>query len=173
MVASSPEDGYIDPRTSGTEEQPRGIDEITLTFDTPIRNPDGTPLSIDAFAISSTGDSPPAVSAIDATGNPTVIVVLSGPIEPLHWTTLTANVEGLSGIETTVDLDIGFLPDDVNQSGNVNISDATEFVTEFNGPQRIERIDLNRSGNVNISDATEFVTIFNGGASGTALPPRP
>ena len=99
--------------------------------------------------------------------------MLSGPIEPLHWTTLTANVESLAGIETAVEIDIGFLPDDINQSGNVNISDATEFVTEFNGLQRIERIDLNRSGNVNISDATEFVTIFNGGASGTALPPRP
>lgn len=173
LIDSSPLDGYIDPRSAEIDGVPLGLDEITVVFDTPVRNTDGTPLSSDAFVLTATGGSPPTVSSIDASGNPIIVVTLSGPLEPLQWSVLTANVESSAGIETTAEIDIGFLPDDINQSGNVNISDATEFVTEFNNLQRLDRIDLNRSGNVNISDATEFVTIFNGGGSGTALPPRP
>ena len=86
---------------------------------------------------------------------------------------VSVEVADLAVGDLTLAIDIGFLPDDVDQSGNVNISDATAFVNEFTGAQRVELIDLIHSGNVNISATTEFMTVFQGGASGTALPPRP
>ena len=175
LVSSTPADGYIDPRN--TDEAivgpTRMIDEITMTFSTPVRSTDGSPLSVGAFVMTSTGASPPTVVSVDDSANPIVAVTLSDHIELEHWTTLTASLESFTGVETTVIIDIGFLPGDVNQSGNVNILDVAGLASEFNGLARPELIDLNRTGTVNVVDVAEFAAIFNGGASGTALPQRP
>ncbi len=173
IVASTPSDGYIDPRCSSCSNGATGITLIEVTFSAVVQNTDGSPLSETAFTVTSTGVSPPTVLSIDASANPIVAITLSGPIEVSEWTTIQANVETATGEQSMLPIDIGFLPGDTSQSGNVNISDASAFVSEFNGAKRLELIDLNRSGNVNISDASAFVAIFNGGASGTALPVRP
>ena len=89
------------------------------------------------------------------------------------WCATRPNKESLFGAELVAELDLGFLPDDVDQSGHVNIFDVTAFVNQFNGPQRLDLIDLNRSGDINVFDVTSFIAIFEGGAGGTALPPRP
>ncbi len=175
LVSSTPSDGYIDPRnTDGIVVGPtRMIDEITMSFSTAVRNTDGSALSAGAFVVTSTGASPPTVVSIDDSANPIVVVTLSGHIEIEHWTTLAANVESFTGVETTAAIDIGFLPGDANQSGNVNILDVAGFALEFDGLARPELIDLNRTGTVNVLDVAELAAIFNGGASGTALPLRP
>jgi len=175
IASSSPQDGYIDPRRPEDESaNPEGIEQITVTFDTCIKNADGIALNGDAFALySTTGGPRPSIVASDASANPIVQVTLSEPIEVAQWSTLTAAVANVSGTASTVEIDLAALPCDVDQSGNVNISDATAFVNEFNGTQRLELIDMNRSGNVNISDATEFATLFLNTWSGQSLPPRP
>ncbi|GMU23701.1 MAG: hypothetical protein AMXMBFR13_37790 [Phycisphaerae bacterium] len=169
LVSSLPADGHIDPRGDTG-----GISQIELTFDSFVRNTDGSPLSAAAFSMTSTsGAAPPAVQSVDATRNPLVLITLSGPLEAGHWATLLASVENQLGAEAAWQLDFGFLPCDVDQSGNTNISDATSFVAEFNGARNIELIDTNRSGNVNISDATVFSTLFRTQWSGRSLPARP
>ncbi len=175
IVSSTPADGYIDPRRPEDHGgNPEGIEQISITFDMCVKNSDGMAINGDAFALTSTSGSHwPSIVSIDSSANPTVVVTLSGPIEVEQWSTMTAAVANPSGVTSITDIDIGFLPCDVDQSGNVNIPDATEFVNEFYGSQSVELIDTDRSGNVNISDATEFATLFLNEWSGRSLPLRP
>ncbi len=145
-------------------------------------------LSADASFVSacatSTGGSAPSVTGLTSLGDGVHEVQFDGPIEVGEWTTVTLTVESTTGIQGTVCFQLGHLPGDCNQDGQVGLADATQFGSEFNGPQRLKLADLNSDGQVNLADGTKFGQIWTGtsaeedprdglGWNGKGLDPRP
>ncbi|MEE9297361.1 MAG: dockerin type I domain-containing protein, partial [Phycisphaerae bacterium] len=157
-------DGFIDARresNDGTDVN-QGLDTITIEFTTAMQNADGTPISAAAFSISDTAGTPPAiVNATSADGGKTVTLALSDHLTLQHWTTISfngrsaCNEDGFAG-----EIDIGFLPCDVNQDGRCNPLDVTKFrqyVNDIIEPDigiEDDYTDINRNGSTNPLDLT-------------------
>ncbi len=197
-----PYSGYIDPRSdsSSGDAVDYGIDTLIITFSEPVRDAGaaaGQPLSANAFSVTGTSDALPTVAAIDASDNPTVYVYLSASLPVGQWTTIVANVEDLSGnrIEPHGNLgpdrdepdrvDLGFLPGDVDQNGNVDPLDLLRLKRMIFGQfdaisgDVFDYADLNRDGKVDPVDVLEFRKMVRGQRpatqrwAGQRLPDRP
>jgi len=136
---------------------------------------------VGSSVVTSGGASTPAVSALTHVGAGVHRVDLTEPISVGHWTIITLTVAGATGGESTFELCLGHLPDDINGDGTVDMSDATEFGLLFRSdpgdPDR-ERIDLNGDGQANLNDVTLFGQLWRGTSGhdawqGQSLPPRP
>jgi len=207
-VSTRPHSGYIDPRlcSSDGESMDLGIDSVFITFTKPVRDAgsgEGGALTAAAFSIvgisSIGGDGPsyPQIVGIEDGANPTVEVLLGGPIPPGQWTTIVADVEDLAGnrIVSVGDLgpgldepdrvDIGFLPGDVDGDGRTVPQDLIRFrgimSDTYHNPvgEDADYADTNRDGLVSPEDLIQFRRLISGVSpatrswSGAALPARP
>ncbi len=185
-----PFSGYIDPRGESTDGsvQDLGIDRVTIAFSEPVRDvgsgSDGA-LTIAAFSVVSGGPNLPSIVSIDASGNPVIDVILSGPLPAGYWTTMIADVEDGSGnrIESLGDLgpggdepdriDLGFLPGDLDQTGVVDPFDllalrriAAGLETPSRGPD-VDYADTNRNGGIEPLDVLLFRQLVRGNGNAT------
>ncbi len=175
--------GYIDPRAESDDgvNYNLGLTEITIEFSEPVRNLGGDPLSAGAFAIRQTGPgTPPNVTGISTADNQTVTVLLDRIITLQEWTTVEAQVENMNGqpIADLGDLgpgnaepdrvDVGFLPGDVDQSGNVSPFDLLAFRQIINGVFHhlpgvdTDYIDTDRDGSSTPFDLLVYRQLING-----------
>jgi hypothetical protein len=186
---TQPFSGYIDSRDESSDGSSldRGIDFVVLRFSESVRDLGTGPgggLTEDSFVVSSSGAAPSVIHVEDSK-NPLVILELSGPIAVGAWTTIRANVEDLAGnvIASEGDLgpdmdepdrvDIGFLPCDVDQNGDVEALDLLRFRQMYTG--RFENpvgdaedyIDIDRSGLIQPLDLLRFRQLFRGTGSAT------
>lgn len=180
-----PFSGYIDPRSESSNgvDLNRGITEVALLFSEPVDSVGGGPLTPDAFIVTETGGAaPPTVDMVDASAMPLVVLTLSRPPTLQEWTTIQAVVQDQSdppnvivdggdqgpGVNESDRIDIGFLPADINQTGNVNPLDLLTFKQFVNGVQTPplgtleDFIDINRDGVVNPLDLLSFKQLING-----------
>ncbi|NOS99769.1 MAG: S8 family serine peptidase [Phycisphaerales bacterium] len=200
-IGTFPWSGYIDPRTDSTDGVAlnSGINQITIKFNEPVRDVGsgvGGPLTTASFSIADNGVANPTINSIDASGNPTVVVHLSGPIAVGAWTTIIAGVEDLSGdpIVSTGNMadmdepdrvDIGFLPGDVDNNGGTEPVDLIRFrqiyantvVVPVGEPE--DYADIDRNGAIQPFDLIRFRQLLSGTSPATQswlsqnLPPRP
>lgn len=138
MIDSNPCSGYIDPRQDGDGVQLVGLSEIELRFSEPVRDVGADELTASAFSVRETGDqTPPSVAGIQSSVDNDQFIVtvqLSRAITLQEWMTLEFQVEdecgnmiesqgfGSSGdmgpeVAEPDRVDIGYLPGDVDQSG--------------------------------------------------------
>ncbi|MCH8912826.1 MAG: hypothetical protein IIA33_04580, partial [Planctomycetes bacterium] len=90
-------------------------------------------------------------------------VVLEDPLPLLEWAKITLTVESkATGCPGTLVMWVAHHPDNINQDGATNISDATAFGNEWNGARREVLIDQNCDEKVDITDATAFGNLFLG-----------
>ena len=119
----------------------------------------------------STGGSTPAVTSLEPIGDTGLhMLQLDGAIEVGEWTAVTLTVENAAGAWGVLCVQVAHLPGDVNRDGEININDATEFGTEFDGPQTAELVDLNDDGQANLNDVTTFGQIWQGSSGEGYLP---
>ncbi len=181
-------DGFIDARReSANGVDIIGMDSITVQFTTPMQNNDGSPLSASAFSIVDTAGTAPSITGITTADDQTVTVNLSGHITLQEWTTLSVSARSSCAADPfNGGIDIGYLPADVNQNGNVNPLDLLKFKQYVNGislpPMGVieDYIDTNRSGGVNPLDLLAFKQLINGvmppatqSWNGATLPAQP
>lgn len=176
-----PHSGYIDLRQETLDgvAVTESIDEMTIEFSEPVRNVGGAPLSTDAFLVTSTLGTPPNISSIDATNNPTVHVMFDTPFPTTSWTTIQAVVEDMDGnpivnqgnlgpADEPDRVDIGFLPGDVDQSGDIGPIDLFVFrqiVNEVFEPTQgipTDYADSDRDGNITPLDLFRYRQLING-----------
>ena len=125
-----------------------------------------------------TGGATPVVSLVSE-GDGVHVVELAPAPEPGQWVKITLPVTGeVSGGEADLTVWVAHHPGDLNQDGNVNISDATALGEGFRTQGSTALLDLNRDGVVNVRDATAFGGIWFGTEStrswnGSRLPDRP
>ena len=194
-----PHSGYIDPRQETVDGMAvtESVDEIAILFSEPIRALHGGPLDAGAFQVTSTLGTPPNISAVDASANPLIRVMFDTPFPTMAWTTIQAVVEDMDGnpITNMGDLgdadepdrvDIGFMPGDVDQSGDVAPLDLFVFrqiVTGAFEPSQglaVDYGDTNRDGSVTPLDLFRYRQLVNGvsstvqwGVAATPLGDRP
>ncbi len=176
-----PHSGYIDPRheTIDGVAVTESIDEVTIVFTEPVRNVGGASLSADAFQVTSIPGQSPHVSGIDATDNPTVRIMFDTPFPTMSWTTIQAVVEDMDGNPITnkgnlgpadeLDrVDIGFLPGDVDQNGEIGPIDLFVFRQITNGvfdPTQglpTDYADTNRDSAITPIDLFRYRQLING-----------
>jgi len=113
-------------------------------------------------------------------------VDLTGPIEVGAWTTIALTVESATAARSVLCFQLGHLPGDCNQDGQLSMADADGFRFEWVGDKRPRLGDLNGDGQMNLNDATALGQIWHGtsgegtepdgtgGWNGEGLPtPRP
>ncbi len=151
-----------------------GLDAFEIEVDQP------TAYVASATTTTEAGTSP-SLTGLAHLGDGIHRVELDEAIPVGHWTIITLTVAGATGIESTFTLDIGHLPGDINEDGEVNMNDATAFGSLFragpDAPQR-DRIDLNNDGQANLNDATLLGQLWRGTSGhqqwqNASLPPRP
>ncbi len=125
----------------------------------------------ESWCTTSTGGAPPAVLDLVPVGSAGLHEVqFDSSIELGEWTTVVLTVVGSCGVQTDLCFHLGWLPDDVNQDGQININDATAFGVLFpDGPAAL--LDIDGDGDVSISDATTFGEIWHGISGGGENPP--
>jgi len=137
---------------------------------------------VSTVSITSTGGAAPtAVTAITPTGQGDEhTITLDAPLPQQHWTTIVVRVGTACGTETDLCIRAGRLPADINQDGMVGLSDASAFVSEFNGAMRPCLVDSNHDDAVGLADVSDWANNFSGNAglgipqaNGTFLPPKP
>jgi len=120
---------------------------------------------VGSSVVTSGGALTPAVSSLTHDGAGIHRVELTEAIPVGHWAIITLTVAGATGGESTFELRLGHLPDDINGDGEVNMCDVTAFGVLFNAdpanPQR-DRIDLNVDGQANLTDVTLFGQLWQG-----------
>jgi hypothetical protein len=190
-VMTRPHSGYIDPRQESTDgvALDQGVTEITITFTEPVRDigADGDSISTDAFSILTDAPESPTITDLTTTDNTTVNITLSGPLPLSHWTTIVAEVEDFAanGILSQGDLgpgvnepdrvDIGFLPGDIDQSGQTQALDLLRlrqiFFNQFHNPEGedIDYVDLDRNGKFQPADLLRFRQLFYGTGPATQV----
>jgi subtilisin family serine protease len=201
-IATFPFNGYIDPRGESSDgvALDQGIRELVVTFSEPVRDAGsgiGGSLTADAFMLTGTADAYPAIAEVDDADSPTIRITLSGPVPVGEWTTLVADVEDLSGnlIESLANpapgadepdrVDVGFLPGDVDQDGQMVPLDLLRFrgmmAGTYHNPagEVLDYADIDRNGVVDPSDLIAFRHLISGTGNATrswalvSLPPRP
>ncbi len=182
--------GYIDPRMESTNgiDFDLGLDSVTIVFFEPVRNRNGLPLTALAFYATQTGaGAAPTVTSITTTDNITVTVNLHRIITLKEWTTIIADVEDLAGnaIESFGNvgpksnepdrIDVGFLPIDTDQSGQVQALDLLVFRQIFESTLDPspgideDYIDMNRDSSIQALDFLIWRQLFYGTGSATQV----
>ncbi len=182
-------DGFIDARAESTDgvNVDLGLDTFTIVFTTALQNMDGSPLSIDAFSITDTGGAAPSIVSISTDDGQTVTVNLSDHITLQEWTTISVSGRAVCDAALTFQgsMDIGYLPADVDQTGDVSPFDLLRFrqyVNEVSSPDLgviEDYIDTDRDGGVSPFDLLRFRQLINGVSpatrawAGEELPAQP
>jgi len=201
-VSTSPFSGYIDSRHESSDGVALdvGIDTFTVQFSEPVRDVGSGKrgaLTVAACSLSGTSVTHPDILSVDATGNPTIRVTLSGPIPVAEWTTLAFDVEDMAGnrivasgnlgegADETDRIDVGFLPADIDQSEQVTPQDLVRFRAmrfgNFHNPlgQDVDYADIDRNGAIEPQDLILFRQLVFDTPPATrrwaleSLPPRP
>jgi hypothetical protein len=154
IVDSLPPDGAIDacePATpDGTVVFGWDILQLTVTGD-------ASSLSPDDFVVTHTTDGPPpCVVTAEAHGRD-VVIELSDMIELFAWTSIVHRASGSS-------VRLGYLPGDVDGSGDVSGADVNALLGHISGDQRYPkyRTDINRDGVVNTDDVSRLLDLLSG-----------
>lgn len=115
----------------------------------------------------------PAVVQMSNDGVGLHTVVLDRALRPGHWARFALIVSSRTRASSEIVFWVAHLPDDVNQDSVVNVKDATAFGVLARGDREERLVDLNGDGSVDIMDASEFTSQWQGGWAGATLPPRP
>ncbi len=181
-VSTHPHSGYVDPRRESDDgvAANSGITTLTIAFSKPVRNIGGSDLDASAFTVTSTGVAAPAVASINATDNPVIAITLTEPLLPGSWYTIVARVEDGAGnviidsgdlgpgVDEADRVDIGFLPADVDQNGEVGPFDLLLFRQFINGVSApaegvvTDFVDTDRNGAVEPFDLLSYRQLVNG-----------
>jgi subtilisin-like proprotein convertase family protein len=167
-------DGGIDAREEHAFGDPgllTGLDAFEFTFD------DSTSIVEECFVICETGGgAAPNVVSVDQLGGNRVRVNLDRPITAGEWTTFS-----YEGVTTPTEVNIGFLPGDVDQSGTSTTFDITALIDCLNNQQLCAdyQVDMDRSGLRNGNDITRLIDILQSPPQdpfpwlNVSLPPEP
>lgn len=180
-------DGYIDPRADTAGGNSVGLSSFDIVFTTPAENTDGSDLSAAAFTVSQTGGAAVDLDSIATEDGRVVTLNLDGPLPVDNWVTICVDARAIcSGNDISPGdacFDVGFLPGDINQSGNVNPIDLFTFRQYVNGVSSppvgtIEDFaDIDRSGAISPLDLFRLRQGLNGVGedawAGTSLPAQP
>lgn len=142
---TSPCSGYIDPRLEVDvlpPNNPAGLQEARIRFDRPVFKGDGSDIDATSFELSECGQGEPpnVISAEYLDADHTVVRVRwDRPLKLQEWTTLRADVYNqvgvpiLSlgdlgpGVSEPDRIDLGALPGDINQDGEVEPLDLIRY----------------------------------------------
>jgi hypothetical protein len=168
VVASSPPNGYIDPREDrpSNVNMPEGLTRFTVTFD----QPNG--LNVSNITVESTA--PPALRPVvqwvtrpDGDFGTSWEIRLDKRIPPGHRTRFIISDEadaaavGQVGASSTVEY--GFLPGDVNADSVANTQDLLAFISAVNaGTADVLHEDITRDNVINTQDLLRLVHLLNG-----------
>jgi len=170
IIASAPPTGAIDARQPSEVDggNPAGWQEIDLTFDG-----DAYELTPADFAVFVEGGGEPAPAVVDVAvlARSRIRVLLSEPIEPRAWTTVTHTDSGSS-------VRLGYLPGDVDGDTICTTFDLMALIDALNGvgqPRAIWSTDINRSQATGSADILRLIDLLNGAGAydpyyGAALP---
>lgn len=190
LTMTDPPDGLVDVRQdrSITGQTAQGFDRVRMSFTCQPYDADtGEPFNAQSFRVASTSGAAPLVFAIleaPPQAN-TFDIILSDPIPPGAWTTITANVQSPDGVPINPQagsVTLGFLPADVNGNGRSTPADILALVDHLNGirvpPLPSRQCDIDRSGQCFPSDIVRLIDLLNGTNSSRpwlniALPPQP
>ena len=159
IVSSDPADGEIDARRPHEADGSGayGWEGLALVFDGDVAE-----LTSADFEVTEVGGDglAPQVMAVTQTDVDSVWLDLSGPLEPVTWTTVTHLDSGGS-------VTLGYLPADADGSGIANANDITEAVDLLNyfsggGSVDLWHADIDRSGIPTANDIVELVDLLNG-----------
>jgi hypothetical protein len=151
VVNADPPSGAIDARRPVDRKGgPTGAwDRATLTFTN-----DATALKAADFEVADGSSSPPKIKQLISSGS-TLTVVLSQPIRPGAWTTIThrASKTGVA---------LGYLPGDVNADG---VTDARDVLTLIETPKSkgvhpLYQWDVDGDGSVKLADAIRIIDVL-------------
>ncbi len=146
---------------AGTSPQgPTAYSPISVTFDAP---PSPAP-ALENVTISCTGGACPTITGVAGSGAGPYSITLSGPIPPLHCTTIT-----FAGAPNAA-LRYQSQPGNANMDAATNTQDLLALVQALNNgtanqPENIARYNMNRSVNVNpvnTQDLLRLVQLLNG-----------
>ncbi len=158
IVDTDPPDGAVDARQPSRPDssETAGWDSLTITFDG-----DTCLMSAEDFDVVTENRLEPTATLLTVEYIPlrSVRLVLSNPIEPGAWTTVTHLGSG----ET---LRVGSLPGDVNGDGSANPTDVTELIHHLHGqgenPLAPWQCDIDRSGQCTPADLLRLIDLLNG-----------
>jgi hypothetical protein len=173
IESSDPPNGWVDVRQdrSVTGVTPHGLDRVRITFNCrPTDAETGAELSVESFIIQSDGGAEPtALSTLPVNGdNRTYEIVLSDPIPSGAWTTIVVNAAGPFGQTITTGtgdrVSFGFLPGDIDGSGQSSPSDILWLIDCLNGVRGCgsDSCDVDRSGACGPPDILRLIDLLNG-----------
>lgn len=151
VVKADPPSGAIDARRPVDRKGgPAGAwDRASLTFTN-----DATALKASDFEVTDGSGSPPEIRQVIPSGS-TLTVVLSQPIRPGAWTTIShrASKTGVA---------LGCLPGDVNADG---VTDARDVLALIETPKTEEvpplyQLDVDGDGSVKLADAIRIIEVL-------------
>ncbi len=188
--------GYVDPRRESNNgvDFNESIEEITIVFTESVYGLAGAnqSLQIGDFEIGSTGGTAPTITAVDSSNNPTVSILLSGPLPVQEWTTIEANVSSNAtgyaiveieanngdagvGVDEPDRVDIGFLPCDVNQNQACDVFDLLKLSQYIQGSATppmgvvLDYTDINRNGSLDPFDVLSLRQLLDGVSPATQV----
>ncbi len=189
MTFTDPVDGVVDVRQdrSITGQTAQGFDRVRMRFSCePYDAQTGQPFNTGSFEVDSTSGITPLVFIIEeAAGENTYDIILTDPIPPGAWTTITAHVESPDGVPIDPganSVTLGFLPGDVSGNRRSTPSDILDLIDHLNGlrvpPLPTRQCDMDRSGQCTPSDIVRLIDLLNGVNTsrpwlGASLPPNP
>lgn len=168
IVDSDPPNDAIDARQPLCGDWlPCGWSEVELAFDGVVAGMQ--PLDFEVTEEGGTGEAP-AVASVEAIGEQTLRVIMTGIIEPGAWTTIRHTPS-----DTSVRL--GFLPGDANGDGMSSPVDILALIDSLNGvvSRPIWSTDIDRSGLATPADILRLIDLLNGAGvfypwNGVSLP---
>jgi len=171
LVDSDPPDGATDARQPSDPDGTgvAGWNAIELTFDGDacVMSPEDFEVTVEAG-----GAATPTIFNVEHPGVRSVRLILSSPIEPGVWTTITHLPSG----ET---VRVGSLPGDVNSNGMTDVSDLELLIQHLENPTQTPLLlwqhDMDRSGHCTAADLLRLIDLLNGAGqyamwNGASLP---
>lgn len=179
--------GYIDPRSESTNgvDVDLALNEIVVEFSEAVVKDNCALIDAADFTVRTTGGDVLAVESIDARNNPTVVVKLDGGIPLQEWTTIEATVSDFernpinksgdlgAGVNEDDRIDIGFLPADVDQTGEIQPLDLFRFRQIVNGITTPDVgavelfVDTDRNGSISPLDLFRYRQLIGGTGAAT------
>lgn len=155
IIDSIPPDGAIDARQpfelDGSNVS--GFQSVELFFDDVVEQ-----IVADDFAITQTGGAgdPPGVLSLTPSGDMSLLLKLSAPINPVAWTDITH-------LPSATNVRLGYLPGDVSGDGATAVPDVLVLVDALNGQIELSiwSTDINRSGVANAADVLREIDLLN------------
>jgi hypothetical protein len=173
-------DGYIDPRMESTNgvDLDLGLSELAISFNVEVEGLDGSALSADDFAVSSSDGDPPVVTGVDTEDNTSVTLTLDRTLTPGTCLTVSAHVRGACNgtpiAEEAGTMTIGSLPGDIDNNGRVQPLDLLRMRqalsgvlgTPFQGSLE-DFADIDRNGSIQALDLLRWRQIWFGSGNAT------